>query len=385
MALSKRGMAVVVAAGALLAISACAGNGAVPSSSNLPANGASRVFGGGANVMPADNTSILKKLKKDVTIGSTVDPTNGDQGPRALSIVQVDEVLKKGQLLVCNFDDKSGTAGQGTTIELLNPQPSASPATFTQNAHIEGCDGDSPTGDNAVYAAGFSSHEVAEFMPNGKFVKKYSKKPFDVPFSDFNNGRQPGMYQADYLWVSDAKTGSIIHLSTNTYGIPKPLQVAKGFAVNEKSGWSALGPSGLLYNAKADVLYIADGVDNTIVAFTGASNLLVKDEIVVEKGGKTFKCKDKKFTCGKLIYSGSPLDAPVAMTLLPNGNIIAANTQGGNTLVELTPAGKVLDTKVVDKSKTAGVFGLAAAGTNDTNTVLFYTDTNSNTVQELEP
>jgi hypothetical protein len=38
----------------------------------------------------------------------------------------------------------------------------------------------------------------------------------------------------------------------------------------------------------------------------------------------------------------------------------------------------------VDKSKTAGIFGLAANGKTDSNTVLFYTDTNTNTLHELE-
>jgi hypothetical protein len=71
--------------------------------------------------------------------------------------------------------------------------------------------------------------------------------------------------------------------------------------------------------------------------------------------------------------------------LLPNGNLIVANTQGtANTLIELTPQGQVLDTRVVDPGSTQGVFGLAAAGTGDNNTVLFFSDTNSNTVQELE-
>ena len=72
------------------------------------------------------------------------------------------------------------------------------------------------------------------------------------------------------------------------------------------------------------------------------------------------------------------------MTRLPNGNLIVANTKGGNTLVELTPAGQVLDKKVVDKSKTAGIFALQATGKNDSDTVLFYTDTNTNTLHELE-
>jgi hypothetical protein len=51
---------------------------------------------------------------------------------------------------------------------------------------------------------------------------------------------------------------------------------------------------------------------------------------------------------------------------------------------ELTPAGKVLDTKVVDKSKTQGIFGLVARGSNDNDTVLFFSDRNGNNVQEPE-
>jgi hypothetical protein len=84
-----------------------------------------------------------------------------------------------------------------------------------------------------------------------------------------------------------------------------------------------------------------------------------------------------------VVKAGSPLDKPVAETLLPNGNLIVANT-GSNMLVEMTPKGQVLDTEIVDKSKTSGIFGLAAIGTKDSNTALFYTDTNTNTLQELE-
>jgi hypothetical protein len=50
----------------------------------------------------------------------------------------------------------------------------------------------------------------------------------------------------------------------------------------------------------------------------------------------------------------------------------------------MTPKGQVLDTKVVDKSKTPGIFGLASLGTKDSNAALFYTDTNTNTLHELE-
>jgi hypothetical protein len=385
MAFSNKTAALLLAAGALLGISACVGRGMVPSSSAVVGGSATQDSGTDANVTsPADNTSILKQLKKDVVIGSTVDPKNGDSGPRAVSIAPTTYGgLKTGQLLVCNFDDSTGAAGKGTTIEQLDPQPKSKPATFVQNSDIEGCDGNAVTSGDSIYATGMTSGRMAWFSNTGALKKTYGS-PFQQPFSNAYGPAKPGsLYSPDYIFASDSKTGSIIDISLGLYGTNKLVQVATGFAVNGKSGWSTLGPSGLAYDVHNEVLYIVDGDNDTLVEFTHADELLVKNEIVVQPGGKTFKCKYKKTTCGKLVYSGSPLDAPVAATLLPNGNLVVANTNG-NTLVELTPAGKVLDTQVVDKSKTAGIFGLAAAGTKDSNTTIFFTDTNSNTLHELE-
>ncbi len=364
----------------LLLLTACSQSAAVP-----PGAAVAPQISGAASagaVSPNDNTSILKKLVKDVVIGSTVDSNNGDMGPRALSIVATTYgSLKKGELVVCNFENSSGTPGDGTTIELLAPQPSSNPVTFVQSSDIEGCDGSAVTDGTQVYGAGMTSGEVAWFDQTGKLQNTYGS-PLVEPFSDVDAFRNKA-YAPENVFVSDAQTGSIVKIGVNAYASGKPLQVATGFPVNSASGWGVLGPSGLQYNHKTDALYIVDGTDNSVVSFSHASALLVKDEIIVEPKGK-FKCKHKKTTCGKVIYSGSPLDDPVAAAILPNGNLIVANTAGGNTLVELTPKGKILDTKVVDSSSTPAVFGLAASGTNDDNTVLFFTDTNGNNVQELE-
>lgn len=373
--------------GTLFAASACNGNGPLPTNPSGAGNLASRASNANANVAltpddkPADNTSVLKKLKKDVVIGSTIDPTNGDKGPRSLSVVNVNYVFKKGQLLVCDFDDAAGTAGKGTTIDVFDPTPGSKPKTFTRSSDIEGCDGDAISAANNVYGAGLISGIDAGFTASGKLIKKYGK-PIEKPLSDVD-AYSPNSYAAEYIFTSDAKTGSIVSYTIGSYGFKGEKQVATGFAANNKTNWSRLGPSGLSYYAKKDILYIADGIDNTVVAFVNAGELLEKNEIVVLPGGKTFKCKYKK-ACGKLIYSGSPLNAPVAMTLLPNGNLVVANSKGGNTLVELTSAGKVLDTKVVDARKTPGIYGLTATGTSDNNTALFYTDRNTNTLHELE-
>jgi hypothetical protein len=377
-------------AGALFATSACGGNTTVPTgayTSQVSAPGASAII-------PTDTTSILKKLTKDVEIGSTVDPKNGDMGPRAISLVRSTVgLLKEGQLLVCNFDDSAGTAGKGTTIEILNPDPGSKPKTFTQSTKVEGCDGDAATATDQIYGTGLANDLVSHFAPTGTLDKSY-RALMHVPFADADAFCGEA-YAPEDVYIANSKTGSIVKLAflnVSRSAEVKLTQVIIGFGVNTGSGWSVLGPSGIQYNSTKsgspplcnDTLYIVDGVDNTVVAISNASNLVGKDEITVLPGGKKFKCADPKKTCATLVYSGAPLDAPVASALLPNGNLIVANTQGGNKLVELTPTGKILDTKVIDKSATAHVFGLLATGTTDSNTVLFYTDTGTNTLQELE-
>jgi hypothetical protein len=372
----------MLTAGALFATSACGGNATVPSGV-LSAPGAS-------SAVPNDSISILKKLTKDVEIGSTVDPKNGDMGPRAISLARATFGLKKGQLVVCNFDDSAGTVGKGTTIEVLNPDPHSKPVTFTQSAKLEGCDGDAITATNQVYGAGLVSGLVSRFNQDGQLEKSHGS-PVEAPFADADAFCGEA-YAPEDIYIGDSKTGSVVKLAfvPVSSGNVRLTQVITGFGINKGSGWSVLGPSGIQYNSQKtgslcnDTLYIVDGVDNTVVAVSNASNLLEKNEIVVQPGGKKFKCAHPTKTCATLVYSGAPLNAPVASALLPNGNLIVANTQGGNTLVELTPAGKILDTKTIDTSTTADVFGLLATGTSDSNTVLFYTDTKTNTLQELE-
>jgi len=371
-----------------LATSACGGNGAVPSSAAAAA--AAR-----AGAAPADTTSILKLLTKDVTIGSTVDPANGDKGPRAVTVIQESGgKLKKGQLLVCNFEDSSGTAGNGTTIEQFSPTASSKPATFLQSSEIEGCDGSAVSGaDGDAYATGFTSKVMVEINDNGQLKKTFGK-PITQPFGDVA-GPPLSLYSRDYIFAGNADTGGIDSFAFGGYDASNGTEIVNGFDVNKGSGWSALGPSvaywcGALpgesscpYKHQSDSLFVVDGACDAIVEITNATSLLETDEITVEPGCKKFKCEYPKTSCAKLVKAGSPLNKPVAITTLPNGNLIVANT-GNNTLVEMTQSGQVLDTKVVDKSKTAGIFGIAANGKNDSNTVLFYTDANTNTLHELE-
>ena len=372
-----------VCAAVVLALAACNGGGTTPNgSAGLPQTVKTTL-----RTSPDDTTSILKLLTKDVVIGSTVDPGNGDMGPRGLSIVLANYKLKKGQLALCNFESSSGVAGDGTTIEVFNPKPGSKPRSFAQNSKLQGCSSTAVTVSNGIYATGDRSGLLVAFDNTGSLKKTYGSPHFEQPFSnvDASCAHAKGFcgYSAEYMFTADAATGSIVSFSINSFGSKKLLPVISGFDVNGKTGWSTLGPSGMVYDAKKDTLYIADGVDNVVDSFSKASELLVADEIVVKSGGTKFSCKYPSVCGAKVVLSGKPLNLPVAMALLANGNLIVANT-GANSLVEMTPSGTVLDTKTIDKKKTAGIFGLVATGKTDSTTSLYYTDVNDNSLHELE-
>jgi hypothetical protein len=378
--------AILLMAGTLLTASACQANSTVPPTS--PQIGGVPIMN---SAVPEDSTSILKKLTKDIKIGSTIDPKNGDNGPRAISLVRSTFGLKAGQLLVCNFVNKAGDVGKGSTIEVLNPKANSKPATFAQNTALTGCDGDAITESNTVYASGLTFGKASQFDNTGKLKGTYGN-PISAPLADADAYcGEP--YAPEDVYVTDSKTGAVVKMEFYEVsgGVKVTLtEVISGFGVNKGTGWGILGPSGVQYNSTRtgplcnDTLYLVDGATNTVVAVSNASNLTHKDEIQVQPGGKTFKCLHPSSTCATIVHSGSPLNAPVASALLPNGNLIVANTKGGNTLVEMTPTGKILDTKKIDNNSTADIFGLLATGTSDSNTVLYYTDTATNTLQELQ-
>jgi hypothetical protein len=274
----------------------------------------------------------------------------------------------------------------------FSPTANFKPTTFVQSSKIEGCDGTAITSGSQVYATGMTSRTMVWIAPSGE-IKKIYTKPLTMPIGD---AEAPPLYlySPTYLYAGNGDTGAIDSLSVGGYGTGKLLEVVNGFPVNKELGWSAEGPSSFAYSCgehlpaqkchnKSDVLYIADGECNAVVAIDHVSSLLVKDEVTVGTSCKTFKCTYPSTVCGKLVKAGSPLDKPFAATILPNGNMVVANS-GNNTLVELMPSGKVLDTKVVDKSKTPAIWGLFAVGANDGNTAIYYTDTNSNELHKLE-
>jgi len=108
------------------------------------------------------------------------------------------------------------------------------------------------------------------------------------------------------------------------------------------------GPGGLAYNANTGTLFVASQFDNSIYAIYNA--------------GST----SKSHGTGKLlVHDPTHLHGPIGLTLAPNGNLIAANSDAFNVdpaqpseLVEYTHRGAFVAQFSVDPA-TGGAFGLA--------------------------
>src|SRR5580700_5609281 len=96
------------------------------------------------------------------TIGSTVDPINGDQNPYGLAIAPVTAgLLTAGDLVICNFNDSNDAGnvqGTGTTIEILHPTPGSVPTRMVQDPNLLGCAALAVADDDSPWAAAYASN-----------------------------------------------------------------------------------------------------------------------------------------------------------------------------------------------------------------------------------
>lgn len=357
-------------------------------------------------------TSVLKTLKKQVVIGSTVDPGNGDVNPYGLTV-------NGNTLYVCNFNNSANVQGTGTTIVSLSTKPGSSPKHFAADNSLLGCSSLSTTpnerGNYSIFATGAlaSPPAVDEYCATSKCggVAKLTKtltgknlvRPWSAAWA-VSTGIY--YYASKALFISDATTGSII-LAVYCSGGPCTMPmtpIVTGFKVNHGQPGSILGPSGLVFdpkncvkigpNAACGTLYVVDGASNTVVAIHNAMNLRKAKSIVVGKTGKTFSGPEKSWA--SLVYAGKPLKGPISAALFANGNLVVGNTTepaGTNSLIEIAKPkcsavpckpSTVLDKVNVDKGAAGALFGIAVGGTKKS-PVLYFNDDNDNEVEALMP
>jgi hypothetical protein len=111
-----------------------------------------------------------------------------------------------------------------------------------------------------------------------------------------------------------------------------------------------VGPTGLAFDAKRDILYVASTDDNAIFAVADAAN-----------------SQGSMGTGTVVVPATDPhLHGPLGLVLAPNGDLIASNgdanhqTSDVNEIVEYTPNGQFVAETPVDTTGTpGGAFGIA--------------------------
>ena len=137
--------------------------------------------------------------------------------------------------------------------------------------------------------------------------------------------------------------------------------IGTGFAWRANKAALILAPTGLALSS-GGTLYVADTLTDAVSAIPDART---------RTGAVT--------AVGSTLSAGGALDAPLGMTLAPNGDLLVVNGNNGNA-VEITPAGKQLATKALVKNGAGDLFGIVMAPSG--NGILIVND-GTNALDEL--
>jgi hypothetical protein len=303
-----------------------------------------------------------------VIVSSTV-PGNGDGNPYGVAFVPPGfpqgGLLNPGDVLVSNFNNSVPVQGKGTTIIKLTLDgqvvPSGSASVFFKG----------PTGLGLTTALGVLSRgfvlvgsvpttqgTFATIQPGSLLILDSKAKtvatltkanlldsPWDLTIQD--NG------DVAKVFVSNVVSGTVTRLDLSIIS-GKPVvmgttHIASKYTVKANSAAVILGPTGLAYDAKTDILYVASTADNVIFAVPNA-------------GSRTAPPQNGT---GTVIFKDSHLRGPLALALAPNGDLVTSNGDAINAdvnqpseIVEFTKDGKFIGQFNVDPAQ-GGAFGIA--------------------------
>jgi hypothetical protein len=316
--------------------------------------------------------AVIGSLGTITTIGSTVDPLNGDVNPYGLTISPAaGGLIATGDLVVCNFNDSVNIQGLGTTIDVLAPVPGSKPVHLAANPTLTGCAA-LAMGDASPWVAALDANDNPIVSDTGQVVDPINNFGWTGPWGQaFVAGpKSPAAF-----YESNANSGNIVRInlaSKFTFDT-----IAAGFPVNHGVPGSILAPSGLTYDPQRDVLYVVDGAIKALIAISNPATI-PSGGIVVKNG----YIGGPDASRVKVLFRGEPLRKPISAALLFNGDVVVGNT-ANNNLIEISPAGKLVSTRVLDTGAPGALFGIAASGTSNATTKIYFNDDNDNTVKVL--
>ncbi len=151
------------------------------------------------------------------TIGSTVDPRNGDQNPYGLALAPATAgLVTAGDLIVCNFNDgPTNTQGNGTTVIGLHPGPGSAPYRIAQDPSLRGCNALSIAANGTIWTADDVANDTAIVSPSGTILAQSAPYSWAGPWGAAV-ASPPG--NAVTVYVSNQIDGSIVRLRDRLVG-----------------------------------------------------------------------------------------------------------------------------------------------------------------------
>jgi hypothetical protein len=325
---------------------------------------------------------------QDRTVASLIAP-NGDRDPFGIAVVPLTSGnLTAGDLLVAEFSDQYGTAGAGTTILQVSPT-TGDTSVFYQGAPVAGPVGIAINpandgvwvGDYGSAADGTAANDLL-ITPTGQLKATYTDATTQGAASLVGVWGQGvsldnGTVSFYYGNAGDATTGTgggdvwrlTPHPTGPVNGQPVNAtyaQIANGQGETPAGGnaTSAAGPQGFAYAANG-TLYETNDADNALYAIPDAATATAP-------------------VTAQVVYRGHALQSPENVVVDPaNGNLLVANAND-NRLVEITPSGHVVASLDLARHEPAGaLFGLAIGTDAAGNAVLYYGNSDTNTLHEL--
>jgi hypothetical protein len=306
-------------------------------------------------------------LPGPIRVVSTV-PANGDGNPYGVAFVPPyfpsGGAINPGDVLVSNFNNAPTATGgnlQGTGTTIVDVPPNAPVSLFFQftGSRTVGLTtalnvlqrgfvlvGNFPSADGSCTDAGTGSIFVID--KNGAIVSEYTDSSVQGPWDSalFDQGGR-----AKYF-VANALTGEIVRydLDVDPSGVSfrHPTVIASGYQHACDPVTFVDAPTGLVYDADKDVLYVASTLDNAVYAVRDAGDRR-------HDGG-----------VGKLIYQDAKhLHGALGLAMAPNGHLLVTNNDVINAdpnqpseLVEFTVDGEFVKEISLDPTP-GGSFGLA--------------------------
>ena len=322
----------------------------------------------------AAGSSFIGSFNTVSTVASTV-PANGDVNPYGVAVVPSSKgVLMKGDILVSNFNNSANLQGTGTTIVQVAPDGSSSVFAQISAGDLPGpCPGG--VGLTTALVALRSGWVIVGSLPTtdgtsataqagclivlnsqGHVVETFSGHLINGPWdmTALDEGDEAVLFITNVL--NDTVAGSPnevdhgtvvrIDLSLSEHKLPRDTSrtvIGSGFGERTDPAALVIGPTGVGLG-RDGTLYVADSLANRIAAIPRAAE------------------RKTSAGTGRTVSMNGALNDPLGLAIARNGDILTTNGNDGN-LVEITPGGHQIATKMIDNTGTGAgtLFGLAVA------------------------